>query len=76
MSWNYRVVRRVFKCKDPAQTEEVQFCIHEVYYDENGKQNGMTVDDVAAYGHSLDGLRHCLQLMLAACDKEILEYKE
>ena len=45
MSWNYRIVR-----------EKGTLAVHEVYYDENGEPNGMTVNEVSPHGEDMDEL--------------------
>ncbi len=41
--WNYRL------CKKRLTKDAVQYCFHEVYYDDNGKINGWTEDSVEPY---------------------------
>jgi hypothetical protein len=63
MSWNYRVIMN-----DHGEHE-----IHEVYYTDEGEVDMMTESAITPYGEELDDLRWCLQAMLAACDKAVLE---
>lgn len=80
MSWNYRVMRHTHT--NPLGEQESSFFIHEVYY-KNKKVNDHTVstkdvgyssDPRPAFGESLEALRACLNLMLAALDKPVLDY--
>jgi hypothetical protein len=89
MSWNHRVVRR-YKSDVPEHMKK--FCnadcsyleIAEVYYDENGKPNGVTEGASAVLGGGdpddtdeevMKGLRWQLEHMLIALDKPILDEK-
>lgn len=63
MSWNYRVVLR-----------DAEFAIHEVFYEEDGSINGMTVDPVYPRAESLEGLREELERYSTALDKPVLTY--
>ena len=74
MSWNFRVVRRVW----PEHGAEVEYAIHEAYYGEAGeaKVEGLTVDAVDPHSDTLEGLRWCLEQMLKALDKPVLEYDD
>ena len=63
MSWNYRVI------KNKVGEHE----IHEVYYDDEGNIDMMTESAISPYGEKIEDLRWCLQAMLAACDKDIIE---
>jgi hypothetical protein len=73
MTWNHRVVRRVYP--DAAKSEEVLYSIHECYYDENGKLDMMTEDGIDPVGDDLEGLRWTLEHMLAALDKPVVDYE-
>lgn len=70
MSWNYRVMRHV------GDGEE-WLGIHEVYYDDNGKPNGHTEDEIAPTSdEGVDGLRWVLDRMMEALDKPVLDFSE
>ncbi len=71
MSWNHRVVRRVW-----PDNPEPTFEVHEVYYAEDGTPNGMTATAASPMGVTPDELASELRMMLAALDKPILEYME
>jgi hypothetical protein len=70
MSWNHRVMRQHF------DSGEVHYGIREVFYDEDGTVKGWTAEPVDPHGESVDGLRECLQRMLAALDKPVLDERE
>ncbi len=50
MSWNYRVVRH-------SEDDDVWYAIHEAYYDEDGRLNGLTVEPVPLTAATLAELR-------------------
>lgn len=79
MTWDYRVVRRVFTHKN-GETE-FAFGIREVYYNEDGSICLMSQNDMHPYGESLGELRGDLAMMTEALDKDVLfeedvEFKE
>lgn len=65
MSWDHRVVKVI-------TDNEVQYGIHEVYYDGGGVIIGWTETPIAPFGESLDELRTELNRMMLAFDKEIV----
>lgn len=69
MSWNYRGMKR--KVSD----SEFEYGIHEVYYKENGQIKGYTQDSITPTVHTPEGLKHELEIMLKAFDKEIIDYE-
>lgn len=69
MSWNYRIIRQVYE-------NEETFSIKEVYYDEFGKPEGVTIDDVSPHGATFEELMHDLSHYLLAFDKPILDYSD
>ena len=66
MYWNHRVVEK----RD--YFGELYYEIHEVYYNEDGTINGMTVHPISPYGDSLDSLKTVLGWMLRCVDKPVL----
>lgn len=74
MHWNHRVIKRTDK-----STGEDYYAIHECYYGvegEGGERVGWTKDPIAPQGESLADLRWCLEHMLKALDKPIIEDNE
>jgi hypothetical protein len=65
MSWNYRVIESV-----------TGFTIHDVYYNDAGAITNVSVDEVAAYGETLDELRSDLEHYVAALEKPVLKLSE
>ena len=67
--WNYRVVR----------TEEEQYDsyqLYEVYYDDDGKIEGMTENAMQPYGESVEELQSDLEYMMEALKQPVLDMKE
>jgi len=81
LGWNHRVVYHPpskYKVGDTEFDREEYVAIHEVYYDDNGNPNAMTVDAIVegdAGEGSLESLRWILEHQLAALDKPIIEYE-
>lgn len=75
--WNHRVIKRetTYRRGESDEITEIAFGIVEAYYDDAGKLNGYTEDDIAPYGETLEELRENLQRMLKALDKEVLDDK-
>ena len=78
MSWNYRIMRHVAP-EGPYTSEEdrIWYGLHEVYYDDNGKPDGFTSDDLIATD-TVDDLIGVLELMLRDARRykdDVLEYE-
>lgn len=69
MSWNYRVVKRVFE-------NEKQFAIHEVYYNDDGEITMFSSAPIFICGDSLKTLSKDLKLYIKAFKKPVLSYKK
>lgn len=74
-SWDYRVVRSVFRIPG-ADRDEVSFGLHETYYDDAGKPTSCTEDAVDVSSETVEGLRWVLDRMIEALAKPILEMKD
>lgn len=72
MSWNYRVIRRVYK--NLLGEEEEDYSIHETYYDANNEPNAITVKPISVSADDVDGLRWILKKMSEAVEKPVLDY--
>ena len=71
--WNYRVVRT------ERQTKKEQYDIYqlyEVYYDDDGKIEGMTENAMQPYGESIEELKNDLQWMIEALREPVLDMEE
>ena len=67
--WNHRVVRKHYM-------GETVLGIHEVYYDDEGVPEMVTVEPVGAVGDTLVELKEEFLSMLAALKLPILEYDD
>ncbi len=73
MSWNYRVVRHRGEPFKGIPQED--WCgIHEVYYDGDDKPKSVTVEPMHPFGESIGELRDCIDTMLSAFEKPVLDY--
>lgn len=73
--WNYRIVKKqVWLGKSLG--EEVQFAIHETYYDDNDKPTAITTGPMKPYGETLEELKSDLEKMVAALDKPVLIWED
>ncbi len=72
MTWNHRVVRRVYDLPGSVTTH---YEIREVYYDDD-KPNACTEDPVGVCGESVNEIRETLERMAHALDKPVLEYDD
>ena len=70
MTWNHRVIRRKY------DTGEVYYAIHEVYYDESGKPNGVTALPVGVFEDSIDDLAITIDRLRECLSKPVLDYDE
>jgi len=69
MTWNHRVVRKVYE-------GEALFGIHEVFYDDDGIPHAVTVDPVGVVDETLEELAQTLEWMRKALGKPTLEYDD
>lgn len=70
MTWNHRVVRKVFN--KGTENEEEEYSIREVFYNDEGAIYGYTENPIDLACESLDSLKEYIQQCLDACDKPIL----
>lgn len=66
MAWNHRVLAKIYPSGD------VEFDIHEVYYDERGEPNAYTENPISVGGDSIKSLRWQLNKMKECLKKPIL----
>jgi len=67
--WNHRVVRKRYE-------SEILLGIHEVFYDDDGIPDMVTVDPVDVQGETLGELEETLNWMLKALGQPVLEYDD
>ncbi|NHZ97422.1 hypothetical protein [Massilia sp. CCM 8734] len=63
MTWNYRVMNQAG-----------ELAVYSVYYDDDGKVEGVSVDPAYPLGETLDELQNCCELYMEALTKPVLEY--
>ncbi len=73
MTWSYRVVRKIETGYDNLGE---YYGIHEVYYDDDGKPEMVTVDPIGPAGDTLKELKCDLAYMLDALKKPVLDYED
>lgn len=73
MSWNYRVIKRIYVLPYGNNT---QYAVHEVYYDKHGKPDGVTVDAVFPSGGTREELWEDFLLYIKAFTKPTLDYSD
>ncbi len=71
MSWNHRVIRRVYKSET---YEETLYGVYEVYYNPDGSIFAYTENPVDAEAETLEDLQEILEWMLKSLDKPVLDY--
>ena len=70
MTWNYRVVHHLMDETD-------YYGIHEVYYDEDGRPQNVTVDPMdVGWEESVKGVAQTLKWMRKALKQPVLEYED
>lgn len=74
--WNHRVVRSKFTGQPSESTEEYEYTIREVYYNDMGEIVGITENAMSPYGETPEDLKLQLERMLKACEKDILIEEE
>jgi len=81
MSWNYRLVYHPpskYMVGEKEFDRQEHLAIHEVYYNENGEPDSMTVDPIVFADDgptSLSSLKWMLEDQLEALNKPILKYE-
>ena len=79
MSWNYRVIYHPSSKYKVGETEldrKEYLAIHEIYYNEDGEPDSMTIDEIVTGdegGDSLISLKWILEKQLEALNEPILE---
>lgn len=75
MSWNYRLVLRVWT--RPDGEIEVRIAVHEAYYPENSDTpNSITTDPVYPSGESVEELERDRDAYLKAWELPILNWRD
>ena len=69
MTWNHRVIRKVYK-------SETLLGIHEVFYNDKGVPELVTNNPVKVVGDNLEGMQQTLDWMQKALGEPILEFSD
>ena len=69
MTWSYRIVHKVYDGAD-------EYTIHEIYYDNEGNPQLITVNPIAPYGNTHEEFKEDMKYYLMALEKPVLEYDE
>ena len=75
MSWDYRVVHRREVFPGVIGAEDV-YAIHEVFYNDQNRPNGVSASPAPVQAGTLAGLNEVRMLMAIACQKPVLEWDE
>ena len=70
MSWNYRVIRHIHTHND---IDEEYYQIHEVFYDDDGNPETMTVEGIIPFGDTEEDLKEVMEMMANALTKNVLD---
>ncbi len=65
MVWNYRVIEH-----------DKMFCIHEVYYNDNGDITAISEDAMPQHGETLEELANDMKYFLQALNRPVLSKEE
>ncbi len=79
MTWNYRVVHKHIECPDHGETCSLcsdEYGIHEVYYNDDGAPETVTVSPVGPYGNTYEEFIDDMAHYVSALSRPILEYDE
>ena len=69
MTWNYRIVHKVYKGVD-------EYGIHEVYYNDDGAPKTVTIEPVGPYGNTYEEFIDDMAAYVSALARPIIEYDE
>ena len=72
MSWNHRVVRRFYP--NTHMDDSMLYEIYEVYYDKDGKINGLTEEPIRIREESMDDLRKTMERLTKCLEQPIIDY--
>jgi len=67
--WNYRIMRHV-------ENGYEFFCIHEVFYSDEGVVEGWTDKPAVVMGESVNGVKDIIKAMLKKSSEPVIDYVE
>jgi hypothetical protein len=77
MTWNHRVIRQKATPQEAAASgEEYFYSIREVFYDEEGKPELVTMEPDGPFGTTLEELKQDIEWYAKALDYPILDYED
>ncbi len=71
MSWNYRLMRH--SCKEGVCKDEIEYSIHEVYYDKDENVKSWTENSIAISAETKDSTLWVITKMIEALTKDVLD---
>ena len=72
MSWNHRVVRRFYP--NTHMDDSMLYEIYEVYYDKEGKIEGLTEEPIKIREETVDDLRKTIERLTKCLEQPIIDY--
>lgn len=72
MSWNHRVVRRFYP--NTHMDDSMLYEIYEVYYDKEGRIEGLTEEPIKIREESVDDLRKTIERLTKCLEQPIIDY--
>ena len=77
MTWNHRIIRTKATPEEmELSEEEYYYTIREVYYDEDGKPELVTMEGNVPWGTTVDELRQDMECLGKALDQPVLNYED
>lgn len=72
MSWNHRIVRRIYP--NVHMDDSILYEVHEVYYDEEGKIDSITQEPINIMEETVDDLRKTVERLTKCLEQPIIDY--
>lgn len=72
MSWNHRVIRRVYP--NTHMDDSILYEIYEVYYDKDGKIDGITEEPISIREESIEDLKNTIERLTKCLTTPIIDY--
>ena len=77
MTWNHRVIRQRATTQEAELSgEEYFYSIREVFYDEDGKPEFVTMESDDLFGTTLEELKKDIERFTKALEQPILNYED
>lgn len=72
MSWNHRVIRRFYP--NTHMDDSMLYEIYEVYYDKEGKIEGLTEEPIKIREETVDDLRKTIERLTKCLEQPTIDY--